>query len=269
MREHKKNVERFLEAGTAARIDLMKTELELARTQEKVLLTANSIEEAYGLLKRLMGMDYGRKIRLVHEPHPNGPYPSFEESLDRAFARRPDYLAVLRKQGVTEEKVKIAEGKKLPDIYLAGEYFEKAGERFDFQENWQFALRLAIPVFDAGLINTEVKQGQKEAEKVREEERALKLAISQEIKDAYLMIENARQRIAVTERAVATATETLRIEMLRYLTGAGTSTDVIDAETALLDTETAYHQAVCDNKIAAAALKRAVGEDIFREVAAK
>lgn len=57
--------------------------------------------------------------------------------------------------------------------------------------------------------------------------------------------------------------------MLRYGTGAGTSTDVIDAEAALLNAETAYHQAVFDNKLAVAALKKAVGEDIYREVAVK
>ncbi|RPI36613.1 MAG: TolC family protein, partial [Nitrospiraceae bacterium] len=267
--EHRKNVEHFLDAGTVPRVDLLKTEVEFARTQEKVLVIANSIESAYGLLKRLMGLDNSRKIELVHEATANGPYPLLQESLDKAFAQRPDYLAVLKKQRVREEKVKIAEGKRLPDIFVAGEYLDKAGDRFDFKENWALGLRFSIPIFDGGLIRTEVRQGEKEAEIVRQEERALKLSISQEIKDAYLTIENARQRIEVTERAVETAEETLRIEALKYGTGAGTSTDVLDAETALLSTKTTYYQAVYDNKIAIAALQKAIGEDIWREVAAK
>lgn len=266
---HKRNVELFLKAGTVPRIELLKTEVELARTEEKVLLIINSIESAYELLKTLMGIDHRTKITLVHETPLNDTYPSLEESLSSAFAQRPDYQAVIKKQRLYEEKVKIAEGKRLPDVYLAGEYLGKTGERFDFKENWTLALKLAIPIFDGGLINTEVKQRKTKAEKVREEARSIRLAISREIKDAYMTIENSRQRMRVTKKAVETAKETLRIEVLKYETGAGTSTDVIDAEASLLISETAYHQAVYDQNLAIAALKKAIGEDIYREVALK
>ena len=267
--KHKRNVELFLEAGTVPRVELLKTEVEFARTQENVLRISNSVESAYELLKTLMGIDDKRKITVVQEVPSNDPYPSLKESLDKAFVQRPDYQAVLKKQRLTEEKVKITEGKRLPDIYLAGEYLGRAGEQFAFKENWSVALRLALPIFDGGLIRTEVKQGEKEAEKVRQEERALKFAISREIKDAYMTIENASQRTKVTQKAVETAKETLRIEMLKYEAGTGTSTDVIDAEAALLNAETAYHQAVFDNKLAVAVLKKAGGEDIYREVVVK
>ncbi|MDA8079883.1 MAG: TolC family protein [Nitrospiraceae bacterium] len=269
LEKHKRNVELFLEAGTVPRVELLKTEVEFARTQEHVLRVSNSLESAFELLKTLMGLDDKSKITVVQEAPLNDPYPSLEESLDMALARRPDYQAVLKKQMLTEEKVKMTAGKRLPDIYLAAEYLDRAGEQFAFKENWSVALKLALPVFDGGLINTEVKQGKKEAEKVRQEERSLKFAISREIKDAYMTIENARQRTEVTQKGVETAKETLRIEMLKYETGTGTSTDVIDAEAALLNAETAYHQAVFDNKLAVAAMKKAVGEDICKEVAVK
>ncbi|TAN40993.1 MAG: TolC family protein [Nitrospirae bacterium] len=267
--KHKRNVELFLEAGTVPRVELLKTEVELGRTQENVLRMSNSVESAYELLKTLMGIDDKRRLTIVKEVAPNDSYPSLEESLGRAFARRSDYQAVLKKQMLTDEKIKVTEGKRLPDIYLAAEYLDRAGEQFAFKENWSVALKLALPVFDGGLISTEVKQGKKEAEKVRQEERSLRFAISREIKDAYMSIENARQRTEVAQKAVETAKETLRIEILKYETGTGTSTDVIDADAALLNAETAYHQAVFDNKLAVAALRKAVGEDIYREVAVK
>jgi outer membrane protein len=70
----------------------------------------------------------------------------------------------------------------------------------------------------------------------------------------------------VSDKAIETARENLRIERLKYETGAGTSTDVIDAQTALLRAETDYHQAVYDKNIAIASLKRAIGEDVHGEV---
>ncbi len=54
---HKKNVEFFLQAGTAPRLDLLKTETELAHARQSVILVKNGLDSAYDLLKTLMGMD--------------------------------------------------------------------------------------------------------------------------------------------------------------------------------------------------------------------
>ena len=83
------------------------------------------------------------------------------------------------------------------------------------------------------------------------------------------VFESALQRIAVSETAVESAKESLRIEQLRYKTGAGTSTDVIDAQAALLRAETEYYQALYDKDIALASLRRATGTDAYAEEARK
>lgn len=126
-------------------------------------------------------------------------------------------------------------------------------------------MRLSVPIFDGGLIRSEISKEKKEMEKVREEERSLRLDIIREIKDSYLNIENAGERIGVSQKAVEEAKENLRIEVLKYETGSGTSTDVIDSQTMLLRAETDYLQAIYDKNIAIASLRRAIGEDIYEE----
>ncbi len=138
---------------------------------------------------------------------------------------------------------------------------ERSGADLDFKENWAVALRLSVPVFDGGAIRSEISSERKELEKIREEERMLKLGIVRDVKDAYIHIENARERIGVSVAALKTAKETLRIELLKYETGAGTSTDVIDAQTALLRAETDYYQALFDKNIAMASLRKAIGDE--------
>ena len=263
---HKKNVELFLSAGTVPQVDLLKTEVELCHASESVLLVRNNIESAYELMKTLMGIDdMNKKISIVHETLNDTVVP-IDKNIAKAFTERPAYRAIMKQQKVNEERVKYAEGKRFPDIFLTGEYTDKAGEDFAFKENWALALRLIIPVFDGGNIKTEVEKQKIELGKVKEEERAIRLEIIREIKDAYINIENARERIKVSDKAIETARENLRIERLKYETGAGTSTDVIDAQTALLRAETDYHQAVYDKNIAIASLKRAIGEDVHGEV---
>lgn len=127
-------------------------------------------------------------------------------------------------------------------------------------------MRLSIPIFDGGLIRSEISKEKKAMEKVREEERSLRLDIIREIKDSYLNIENAQKRIEVALKAVETVKENLRIEVLKYETGSGTSTDIIDAQTSLLRAEADYLQAIYDKNIAVASLRKAIGQDIYEEV---
>lgn len=261
---HKRDVGIMLKAGSVAYVDLLKTDVELSHAIERRLVVKNNLESAYELLKTLMGMDNTNKtIVIAHEKTSPGVYPALDESLSRALAQRSEYKAVTKKKTIFEERVKIAQAKRFPDIYAGGEYTGKAGDSLSFKENWYGGLRLSVPVFDGGLISAEVNKERAELQKVQEEERALKLAISKEVRDAYLNIVNADERIGVTEKAIDSARETMRVERLKYETGTGTTTDVIDAQTALLRAETDYCQALFDRETALAYLKRALGEDVY------
>ncbi len=267
---HKKNVELFLKTGTVPQLDLLKTEVELSHAMEQRLLTRNSLASTYELLKSLMGMDEMHSEISIDGEHTRvDTRPVLEESLKRAFSQRADYKAVAKKRLIGDERVKIAQGKRLPDLFAAAQYGGNAGHELAFKENWNAGLRLTMPILDGGLIRSEINKERVELEKAKEEERSLKLAITREVRDAHLSIINAQERIEVTRRAIESAKENLRVELLKYETGAGTNTDVIDARTVLLRTETDYYQAFFDKESAFAYFKKAVGEDEYDEEAQK
>jgi outer membrane protein len=258
LESHKKNVELYLKTGTVSKLDLLKTDVELSHALENRLIVKNNLASAYELLKALMGMDnLDTEITIVPENTLNESFPTLEESMKTAFSQRSDYKAVTKKRLIGEERIKIAEGKRFPDVFAAGEYVAKAGKETAFKENWNYGVRFTIPLFDGGLIRSEMT----EMEKTKEEERAIKLLINREVRDAHLIIANVRERIGVTQKAIESARENVRVELLTYDNGAGTSTNVIDAQTALLRAETDYYQALFDRETAFAYLKKAVGED--------
>jgi outer membrane protein len=271
LESHKKNVEIQLKAGAAPRLDLLKTEVELSHALEGRLVVKNNVASTYELLKTLMGMDdMTTRISISEERKPDEPYPSLEESLSRALVQRPDFKAAAKKLKVSEERVRMARGKRLPDIYAQGQYGGQAGaNEYAFKENWYVGVKFSIPVFDGGLIRSEIDKERAELAKAREEERSLKLTITREVRDAHLAMENALERIAVTARAIESARENLRVEMLKYETGAGTSTDVIDARTALLRAESDSYQAFFDRETAIAYLMRAIGDERYDGEAGK
>jgi outer membrane protein len=263
---HKRNVEISFKAGTVPKLDLLKTDVELAHARENRLLVKNNLTSTYELLKTLIGVDdQAEEISIAHEEQMNESYPALEESLTKAFVQRSDYKALAKKKLISEERIKIAQGKRLPDIFAAAQYGGMAGSDTGFKENWYYGLRLTVPILDGGLITAEINKEKVELEKIKEEERSLKLSITREVRDAHLSIENAQERIDVTEKAIESAKESVRVEFLRYDTGAGTSQDVIDARTALLRAEADYYQAIFDRDAAIAYLKKAVGEDEYQQ----
>lgn len=263
---HKKNVEMFLKAGTVPRVELLKTHVELAHAKQNVLTIKNSLDSAYELLKTLMGIsDINKKISVAAGENLIENRIASEEAFNKAFSQRPDYAAVLKKLRIAGENVRFSRGKRLPDVYVTGEYIDRSGDELKFKENWNLALRLSVPIFDGGLIRTEISKEKKEMEKARESERLLRLDIIRNIKDSYLNMENAEKKIEVSMKVIEEAEENLRIEVLRYETGTGTSTEVIDAQTALLRAETDYLQAAYEKNIAVASLRLATGEDIYEE----
>jgi outer membrane protein TolC len=76
-----------------------------------------------------------------------------------------------------------------------------------------------------------------------------------------LNIQSSRERIDATRKAVDQALESLRIEGLKYDAGKGAILDVLDAQSALLDSQVNYYRALTDFHTALAQLRFATGEE--------
>jgi outer membrane protein len=259
LESHRRDVELALKAGTAPKLDLLKADTELGAAIERKIQARNAITNTRELLKTLIGMDDPGDPLIVFDdsPHPDGTVAKAD--LEGALAARPDYKAAQSKVRMLEERVASAQGKRLPDIYGAGDYGGKAGDRMSFKENWSVGVRLFLPIFDFGRIGAEVDRERLELMKAKEEQRALRLTIARELKEAETSIVDADERIAVSEKAVLSAKEQVRVEDLRYRSGDNTSTDVINAEAALIRSRADLCQARFDRRVAVASLSKALG----------
>ncbi len=267
MDAHKKKVEDFYNAGVAPKIDLIKAEVELSNSKYEDLILKNNLKNSYEVLKVLMGMEnFYENIKISPEVNIQEEDLNLEISIDYALNKRLDYQNLLKKINYMEEKIRFEKGKALPIVSLSSEYFLRTGSEFDFEDNWFFALRFYFPLFDGGFLKREILKGQEELKKLKEEERALRLKIYYEIKEAILNIESSKERLKVQEKAVEEAKENLKLEILKYDTGEGTTTDVIDAQAKLLREEANYWQSYYDYKLSLFAFKKAIGKKIEEEL---
>ena len=267
---HEQQVRAFVKSGKVARVEILKSEVEVAKAREGLLLAENAGRTAYEVLRKLMGMeDAKQELRVREEPANTVINYQVDEALNAALKRRPDYLSSVKKMQAAEKRVQIAKGRRLPNVFLAGQYVETSGSSIDPKENWNASLRLSLPIFDGGIIDAEIEKERAEFEKAKQNELSMRLEINQEVKDSFINLENAGKRIEVTSQAIESARENLRVETLKYRAGSGTTADLVDAQANLTRVETDYYQALFDRDISVAGVQRAVGEDLFGEVHSK
>jgi outer membrane protein len=257
---HRRDVESLYRTGSVPYLDLVKTDVELAHAIQNRLQAENNLVSSHELLRTLIGVENVEWSPVLNRPPAEEPVClSLNGCRQVARDNRADMKALRRRLQIGQERVMIAQGKRYPEVSLAGGYVDRSGTDFEYKENWDVGVRMAVPLFDGGLIRAELAREKNELAKLKEEERGLNLTIEREVKDAFLAFENARTRIGVAETAVSSAKENLRVEDLKYRVGSSTNTDVIDAQTAMERAETDLWQARFDRDTAVAALKRAVG----------
>jgi outer membrane protein TolC len=81
-----------------------------------------------------------------------------------------------------------------------------------------------------------------------------------DVTQAFLGLRQARRRIAAAESAVSQAEENLRVSTDRFQEGVALSRDVLDAEVLLVQARMSRANALADQALAAARLRKAAGE---------
>lgn len=261
MEAHHKDVVSFHQSGSLPKLDVLKSEVELARARHNVNVVSNSEENAMEALKSLMGIeDASARIELSKYRAAIFPLPAQDESITAALSKRSELSAARTRIKIFEQRALIAGGKRLPNVTLTGDYGGRSADDMRLNENWSASLRMSAPILDGGTIAHESAKETMEMEKAKEEERALRINKTREVKEARLGVDLAEKRIETLTPAVTASAEALRVERLRFGAGQGSSTDVTDAAVSALRIENDHSQAVYDRDASLVALARAMGE---------
>ena len=118
-----------------------------------------------------------------------------------------------------------------------------------------------IPIFEGGRIRAQIAKERALLHAAQQRLRKLELQIQIEVETAILNLSSASERVSVTQKSIAEAEESLRIERAKYNYGKGAIVDVLDAQAALLGVQTSYYRALADFNIATAQVHLATGDN--------
>ncbi|MCK8603669.1 TolC family protein [Desulfoferrobacter suflitae] len=260
MEENHKQVAELLAVQKAAKVDLLRTEVRQADLKQSLVREENVLAIQKRVLANLLGLDY-RSERLSFEGKLQ--FEPVDYDADRLLAAalqdRPDYQAAKSRLEAQARRVDIARAGHWPTVSVLGAYGLRADFKGDAEDAGAVGLGMSIPLFEGGRVVAKVNEEKAALAAAQERLRRLELQIRQEVETALLDVRSNRERVKAVEKAIEQAKESLRIERMKYDLGMGAIVDVLDAQSALLQSETSYYRALADFRSAIARLKLATG----------
>lgn len=257
---HLANVRDLYAAGSAPKMDLLRSEVELVNAQQTLLKSQNSYEVAVSTLKSIIKMEDGEPLRLSDE----AVYSVFSQTVQDCIAYARENRKDLQQARIAvtqaQKDVEIAKSDKRPSVSLA------VGNGWDKQllpDNDNHSLSASVSanwnLFDGNVTESNIKAAQ-----IAVEEAALTLegetdAVDLAVRESYLNMKEAEKRFHTTQVAVQKAEEDYFIANEKYRAGEGIMLDIIDAQLALSTAKTNYIQAQYDYAMYKAKLENVMG----------
>ncbi len=244
---------RFAE-GTLLKPDVLDLEVRLAQAQEDRLRARNGHELAQRALGNLLGLEN----EAAHVA--DALVPLVVPPAEHDFSGRPELSANQFRTAAAEAELRRARSGYLPSLNAFGAVDYDYGWRNDSgAASYTAGLMLSWNLWDGRETKGRVGEAGAHLEMAEEWERKVRLEIDLQVSQARLALREAGERVAVTEKTVTLAAESVQLTRARFEEGKALASQLIDAETALTGARVRRISAQTDQQIAIAALRRALG----------
>lgn len=260
---HSSEVEKRVQAGVLPKVEQLKTEVELAHSNDALILAENGLKAAWSGLNRLLERSLETEVVLEDVPLD---VRVEDKGLEYYYAQtqknRPERKAAAIKVGQAEKGKMVAGSGYFPQIslQLVRQEFQEDAFQSDWSRNDQALFVVSYDIWNWGRIRDRVRNSRSQLNLAQFGLSDLERSIGLEVKNAYLSVQSARARIETAQKAVSQAEEVLRIQSIRFKEGMATNTEVLDADFALAQAKTDHYNASYDYLSAEAVLKRSVGQ---------
>ena len=257
-------------AGTVAKSDVLRSQVELADAKQNLVNAENNYDLSISSLNNLIGLPIDTKINIQDELKYTKYDLSLAECMDLAMTNRPDGVAVAKSIEQAKASVKAAQAGNLPQLSAYASYTIDGDDAFnnDAAEKSEVGVKASWNLFDNNVTKAQVRQAEAALAKAQEKAQYVNEGIQLEVHQAYLNLLSAEKNIQTTSVAVNQASEDYTIAQVRYTAGVGTNIDVMDAAVALTTAKTNYVQALYDYNVSKAQLDKAMGLPVDLDVQA-
>jgi len=235
---HVSLAEKFAEQGLIIHADVLNAQVQLARMDEMFIEAESNADLAQSALDFSMGIDQASR----HQLHLLPPTPPVTQPMaawiDQGVTTRRDLEARRREldAGRLEEKA-VSPGFK-PEIAVKGRYELYDDQLFGNNGHSGSVVAFAkINLFGGGSDTAQIEAARQEALSGEHNLAMFEQGVRLEVRSTFARVRTAEKRHLTAGRAVAAAREAMRVREKRFEQGLDKMIDLLDAETALRESE--------------------------------
>jgi outer membrane protein len=264
---HRDQAQAGYEAGEFPRADVYRAEVEVAAARLALIQARNGVELARTALAHAIGLDPNEVLDVADVPSLTPLNLTLEAAQQTAARQRPELAQTAARIAANEAAVRAARTGRQPDVSLRGDWGGRDNVFPPSEMGWTVSLVATLPLSDGGATRARVTAARAEGERLRASDERLRQNIALEVKQAWLLLQEAQERQAVAEAQVAEARHNLEVAEGRYRVGEAPLIELLDAQTALTAARTNEVEARYDALAARARLRWARGETVEGEEA--
>ncbi len=248
--------------GLAVASDVLSAQAQLAQAKEDQIRAQNAVAISQAALNVAMGVSEDAPTQTQGKLEPVkvtiGDLAILQQ---QALKQRPDYHEAQLQAERAGNSVSLARKEFLPRIDMMASW-EQDNQTFAARggNNWIAGATLTFNIFNGGSRRAQIAESRAYERRAEALRRQMEAGVRLQVREAFLNLNAARQRVEVSRDSAAQAEESLRILQNRYEAGLATIMDVLRAETMRTSAQNNHLNAVYDFRLAFAALELATGK---------
>ncbi|MDT8071020.1 MAG: TolC family protein [Terriglobia bacterium] len=255
--------------GNVPQQDILKAQVALTRLAEHLIHFEQDADVARSKLNTLMGRDPALPIRVAGDYRIPARFPGTEDLEKLALQSRPDLAQARAMIHKSEQEQKLAARTFQPDVTVAGGYMlmPRGSEQ---RNSYMLEGSINLPWLNHRKHDAEIEEARAKVSEQEAEYEALQSTAFGQIQEAMSQARASKRLADVYQSALKPQAEaTLRSTLIAYENNHTDFLNLLDSQTAVIDIDLAYYQALADFEARFSDLELAVGAPINRNTQAK
>jgi outer membrane protein TolC len=267
VKAHLNDAKNLLDQGMLTNNDVLKIEVQYNDALLRQVDGENNLKLAKINLNSIMSIALNTEIEIISVPnHTKQEFGEIDNLINEAMTKRSEIKSANYRIKASESGVTMVQANWYPQLFLFSNlYYSRPNPRIlpsvdKFNETWDAGVSLSWDVWNWFSTSHQTEQAEATLTQTQENLGILKDAIMLEVTQNFLAVNQNKMKIEISEIGVQQAEENMRTTSELFKHGIATSSDVIDAEVALLQAKTNYTNSLVDYELAKAKLKKSLGE---------
>jgi outer membrane protein len=255
-----------LDQGLIPPNELLSAEAQQSRERVVSIEAVNARGIAEADLRRLLGTQGAAPIEpAARLESTGGAAGDVDRLIAEAMGQRPERRALAERTEAARARMEAAKAGLRPQVGLSGGYdYARPNPRIfprsdRWEDSWDVSINASWTLWDGGRTRAERAEAAAGARVAEARLSDFDRQVTFEVRLRQLELESSRAAISATADGVRAAAEARRVVAERFAAGVVTNTEVLDAQTALLQAELDRTRALANARLAEARLARAVG----------